>query len=166
MLRLRGRVPRLVLLLRQRGLAGRSAGDRPAQQPAADPPDALPFQGDPNGEFLGYAYMALPFTEPVAGEPPTGDQAWTCFLSAANFKGPIAYYIPETWSKIGKLFNYPFIYGRGPRRPAGDHGRRGHGDQHRPRFRVAGRPGRRLYQAAGPPVPGRRPRTDASSSRT
>jgi hypothetical protein len=77
------------------------------------PPDALPFQGDPNGEFLGYAYMALPFTEPVTGDPPTGDQAWTCFLSAANFKGPIAYYIPETWSKIGKLFNYPFIYGRG-----------------------------------------------------
>ena len=77
------------------------------------PPDALPFQGNPNGEFLGYTYMALPFTEPVAGEPPTGDQAWTCFLSAANFKGPIAYYIPETWSKIGKLFNYPFIYGRG-----------------------------------------------------
>jgi hypothetical protein len=31
----------------------------------------------------------------------------------ANFKGPIAYYIPETWSKIGKLFNCPFLYGRG-----------------------------------------------------
>lgn len=77
------------------------------------PPDALPFAGNPNGEFLGYAYMALPFTEPVAGDPPTGDQAWTCFLSAANFKGPIAYYIPETWSKVGKLFHYPFIYGRG-----------------------------------------------------
>jgi hypothetical protein len=68
------------------------------------PPDALPFEGNPNGKFLGYTYMALPFT---------GDQAWTCFLSAANFKGLIAYYIPETWSKIGKLFNYPFIYGRG-----------------------------------------------------
>jgi len=77
------------------------------------PPDALPFLGNPNGKFLGYTYMALPFTDPVAGEPPTGDQAWTCFLSAANFKGPIAYYIPETWSKTGKLFNYPFIYGRG-----------------------------------------------------
>jgi hypothetical protein len=25
----------------------------------------------------------------------------------------MAYYIPETWSKIGKLFDYPFIYGRG-----------------------------------------------------
>ncbi len=77
------------------------------------PPDALPFEGDPNGEFLGYTWMALPFTDPTPGEPPTGDQSWTCFLSAANFKGPIAYYIPETWSKIGKLFNYPFLHGRG-----------------------------------------------------
>lgn len=77
------------------------------------PPDALPFQGDPNGKFLGYTYMALPFTEPSEGDPPTGDQSWTCFLSSANFKGPIAFYIPETWSKIGKLFNYDFIYGRG-----------------------------------------------------
>lgn len=77
------------------------------------PPDALPFQGNPNGEFLGYTWMALPFTEPTTGDPPTGDQSWTCFLSAANFKGPMAYYIPETWSKIGKLFNYPFLYGRG-----------------------------------------------------
>jgi hypothetical protein len=77
------------------------------------PPDALPFQGTPNGEFLGYTWMALPFAEPTKGDPPTGDQSWTCFLSAANFKGPIAYYIPESWSKIGKLFNYPFLYGRG-----------------------------------------------------
>jgi len=77
------------------------------------PPDALPFEGNPNGKFMGYTYMALPFTRPTTGDPPTGDQAWTCFLSAANFKGPMAYYIPETWSKIGKLFNYPFIYGRG-----------------------------------------------------
>jgi len=77
------------------------------------PPDGLPFQGQPNGEFLGYTWMALPFTEPTTGDPPTGDQSWTCFLSAANFKGPIAYYIPETWSKIGKLFNEPFLHGRG-----------------------------------------------------
>ena len=77
------------------------------------PPDALPFQGNPNGEFLGYTWMALPFTDPTTSDPPTGEQSWTCFLSAANYKGPIAYYIPETWSKIGKLFNYPFLYGRG-----------------------------------------------------
>ena len=77
------------------------------------PPDGLTFQGNPNGEFLGYTWMALPFTDPTSGEPPTGEQSWTCFLNAANFKGPIAFYIPETWSKIGKLFNDPFLYGRG-----------------------------------------------------
>lgn len=77
------------------------------------PPDALPFQGNPNGEFLGYTWMALPFTDPTTEDPPTGDQSWTCFLSAANFKGPIAYYIPETWSKIARIFNYPFLHGRG-----------------------------------------------------
>ncbi|CAN5552373.1 hypothetical protein BH11ARM1_BH11ARM1_17530 [soil metagenome] len=82
------------------------------------PPDGLPFKGRPKGEFLGYAWMALPFTNPTAadpakGDPPTGDQSWTCFLNTTNFKGPIAFYIPETWSKIGKLFNYPYIYGRG-----------------------------------------------------
>lgn len=82
------------------------------------PPDALPFQGKPNGQFLGYSWMALPFTDafagnPAEGDPPTGDQSWTCFLSATNFKGPIAFYIPETWSKIGKIFKYPYIFGRG-----------------------------------------------------
>ena len=77
------------------------------------PPDGLPFQGHPNGEFLGYAWMALPFTDSTTGDPPTGDQSWTCFLNAANFKGPMAFYVPETWSKIGKLFNKPFLYGRG-----------------------------------------------------
>ncbi|MCC6228979.1 MAG: hypothetical protein IT432_07115 [Phycisphaerales bacterium] len=77
------------------------------------PPDGLPFEGEPSGQFLGYTWLALPFTDAAPGEPPTGDQSWTCFLSAANFKGPIAFYIPETWSKIGKLFNYPYIYGRG-----------------------------------------------------
>lgn len=77
------------------------------------PPDGLPFDGQPNGEFLGYTWMALPFTDATTGQPPTGDQSWTCFLSTANFKGPIAYYIPETWSKIGRIFNYPYIYSRG-----------------------------------------------------
>lgn len=77
------------------------------------PPDGLTFEGNPNGEFLGYSWMALPFTDPEPGNPPTGDQSWTCFLTAANFKGPIAFFIPETWSKIAKLFNYPFLYGRG-----------------------------------------------------
>ena len=82
------------------------------------PPDAMPFEGNPRGKFMGYAYMALPFTDPVpadpaAGREPTGDQAWTCFVATENFKGPIAYYIPETWSKIARLFDEPFLHGRG-----------------------------------------------------
>lgn len=82
------------------------------------PPDALPFEGNPRGRFLGYSYMALPFTDPVPADAatkrePTGDQAWTCFVAAENFKGPIAYYIPETWSKIARLFDEPFLHGRG-----------------------------------------------------
>lgn len=77
------------------------------------PPDGLTFEGNPDGEFLGYAWMALPFTDPTTGDPPTGEQWWTCFLSSENFKGPIAAFIPETWSKIGQLFNYPFLFGRG-----------------------------------------------------
>ena len=80
------------------------------------PPDALPFAGEPAGQFLGYAYMALPFTDPVPsldGKAPTGDQAWTCFLAAKNFKGPIAYYVPETWSKIADVCRYPYLHGRG-----------------------------------------------------
>ncbi len=82
------------------------------------PPDGLPFAGRPNGEFLGYTWMSLPLTgasagDPATGTPPTGDQSWTCFLNTSNFKGPIAFYIPETWSKIAKVFNYPFLHGRG-----------------------------------------------------
>ncbi|QDU53873.1 hypothetical protein [Aeoliella mucimassa] len=80
------------------------------------PPDALPFEGEPAGQFFGYTYMALPMTDRVPlidGRAPIGDHAWTCFIATENFKGPIAYYIPETWSKIGDLFDEPFLFGRG-----------------------------------------------------
>ncbi len=76
------------------------------------PPDGLTFNGTPEGEFMGYSYMALPFTDAYGDEiMPTGDQSWTCFINTENFKGPIAYYLPETWSKISK--DYPIINGKG-----------------------------------------------------
>jgi len=93
----------MVVLLQQRGAAGRSARSRTVEQSNIDSPDALPFQGTPHGQFLGYSWMALPFTDPSPDDPPTGEQCWTCFLNAANFKDPITYYIPETWSKNAKL---------------------------------------------------------------
>ena len=75
------------------------------------PPDGLPFSGTPNGELLGYAYMALPLTDARNAPQPTGEFSWTLFLNAANFKGPLAYYIPECWSRISR--DYPTDIGRG-----------------------------------------------------
>ena len=68
------------------------------------PPDGITFSGSPNGEFLGYGYMALPFTDSYNNSYPVGDQSWTCFLNAQNFKGPIAYYLPEIWSKMSEYY--------------------------------------------------------------
>lgn len=75
------------------------------------PPDGLTFEGNPNGELLGISYMALPLTTAYTDEYPVGERSWTLFLNAQNFKGPLAYYLPETWAKISE--NYPFDEGRG-----------------------------------------------------
>jgi len=76
------------------------------------PPDALPFEGNPNGEFMGYGYMALPFTDAYHNtKVKVGNQSWTCFINTENFKGPIAYYLPETWTKFSE--QYPELEGRG-----------------------------------------------------
>jgi hypothetical protein len=70
------------------------------------PPDGLTFQEGTCGDLLGYAWMALPLTEPkasTAGLPvPTGNQCWTLFLNSRNFKGPVAFYTPATWSRISR----------------------------------------------------------------
>lgn len=75
------------------------------------PPDGLPFNGEPHGELVGYGYIALPLTEARSDPQPTGNQSWTLFLNSENFKGPLAYYMPETWSRISH--DYPFDHGRG-----------------------------------------------------
>jgi hypothetical protein len=75
------------------------------------PPDGLTFRKIPRGELFGYSWMALPLADGKAGPPPTGDQHWTLFLALANFKGPVAFFIPEIWSKIST--DYKFDYGRG-----------------------------------------------------
>ena len=75
------------------------------------PPDGLTFQDNPKGELFGYSWMSLPLADAKQGPPPTGNQHWTLFLSLANYKGPVAFIIPESWSKISK--DYTFDYGRG-----------------------------------------------------
>jgi hypothetical protein len=79
------------------------------------PPDGLTFQKKTLGNLFGYAWMALPLIEPkatTAGLPiPTGGQCWTLFLNAKNFKGPVAFYTPATWSRISR--RHPPAVGRG-----------------------------------------------------
>jgi hypothetical protein len=79
------------------------------------PPDGLTFRDGTCGELLGYAWMVLPLTESkstTAGLPiPTGNQCWTMFLNAQNFKGPVAFYTPVTWSRISR--RHPPAVGRG-----------------------------------------------------
>lgn len=75
------------------------------------PPDGMTFEGDPQGQFLGYAYMALPLSQPHNDPHPTGINNWTLFVNSANFKGPVSYNVPETYSKLSA--GYPFIESRG-----------------------------------------------------
>jgi len=79
------------------------------------PPDGLTFRNGTCGELFGYAWMVLPLTaakQTTAGLPiPTGNQCWTMFINAKNFKGPVAFYTPVTWSRISR--RHPPAVGRG-----------------------------------------------------
>lgn len=79
------------------------------------PPDGFTFKKGTNNRLLGYAWMALPLTDPqaaTAGLPvPTGNQCWTLFLNTADAKGPVAFWTPTTWSRIS--LHYPPAVGRG-----------------------------------------------------
>jgi hypothetical protein len=67
------------------------------------PPDGLNLKQGTNGELLGSGYLPLPLTEPkstTAGvDVPTGNQCWTLFLNAGNFKGPVAFFTPYFWTQ-------------------------------------------------------------------
>ncbi len=79
------------------------------------PPDGLTFESGAYGDLLGYAWMALPLIaakSKTAGlDLPTGDRSWTLFLNAKNFRGPVAFYTPATWSRISR--RHPPAIGRG-----------------------------------------------------
>ncbi len=67
------------------------------------PPDGLNMATSNNGEFLGYGYIPLPFTEEMPTTNgvniTTGNQSWTLFLNTENFKGPVAFFLPTFWTK-------------------------------------------------------------------
>ena len=79
------------------------------------PPDGLTFIPGTSGELLGNAWMALPLTEAkikkTEGGVSTGDLNWTLFLNSTNFKGLVAFYFPQVWSRIAN--GYPTAEGRG-----------------------------------------------------
>lgn len=76
------------------------------------PPDGFTFRTGTNGEVLGFAYMALPLTAAkTAGGVPVGDQSWTLFFNTKNFRGPVAFWVPESWAYLSKT--YATVQGRG-----------------------------------------------------
>ena len=48
---------------------------------------------------------------PVGSTVPTGNQSWTFFLNTKTFRGPVAFWLPETWSRLSQ--SYRTIVGRG-----------------------------------------------------
>lgn len=66
------------------------------------PPDGLNVRQGACGQLFGYGYLALPLTLAKTSTDgvnvPTGEFCWTLFLSAENFKGPVAFFIPYFWS--------------------------------------------------------------------
>ena len=60
------------------------------------PPDGLNLAQGTSGELFGYGYLPLPLVEETEE---TGGQCWTLFLNAGNFKGPVAFFRPEFWTK-------------------------------------------------------------------
>jgi hypothetical protein len=65
-------------------------------------PDGLNMAQSLNGELLGYGYIPLPLTDPIQNTNgttvKTGNQCWTLFLDATNFKGPATFFVPTFWT--------------------------------------------------------------------
>ena len=68
------------------------------------PPDGLNLAQGTCGELFGYGYLPLPLVKakPATGDGrgATGDQCWTLFVDAANFKGPVAFFTPHFWGEF------------------------------------------------------------------
>ncbi len=71
------------------------------------PPDGLNMKQGTNGELLGSGYLPLPLTniKPTTNNQniPTGDNSWTLFLNAGNFKGPATFFTPYFWSRASTV---------------------------------------------------------------
>jgi uncharacterized protein (TIGR03437 family) len=61
------------------------------------------------GNFTGRNWDRVAQTP--TGVLPVGDHSWTLFLNTANFKGPVAFYIPDIWESLNTA--NPLDAGRG-----------------------------------------------------
>jgi hypothetical protein len=64
------------------------------------PPDGLTFTG--GAALFGHAWVALPLIPAYTASNglAVGDQSWTLFAHAANFKGPVVFFTPEVWTRV------------------------------------------------------------------
>ncbi|MGZ3183890.1 MAG: DUF4214 domain-containing protein [Telluria sp.] len=70
------------------------------------PPDGYTFRQGTSGDFLGYAWMALPLTEPRAGATaPVGNQSWTLFFNTSNFHGPLVFWVPDAFARLSQTWS-------------------------------------------------------------
>ena len=65
------------------------------------PPEGIAFDGE---GMLGQAWMDTPMG--VFDDTSRQSRHWSLILDTKNFKGPVAYYMPEFWSVTGKWTNY------------------------------------------------------------
>ena len=65
------------------------------------PPEGIAFDGE---GMLGQAWMDTPLG--VFDDASRQSRHWSLILDTKNFKGPVAYYLPEFWSVTGKWTNY------------------------------------------------------------
>ena len=76
-------------------------------------PDGLNMAQSLNGEMLGYGYTPLPLSGPMqqtnGQDIETGNQYWTLFLNATNFKGPATFFLPTFWTE--PVLNDPSLEG-------------------------------------------------------
>lgn len=69
------------------------------------PPDGFTFSTSNDTDVFGQAWMALRLTSPTTHlAVPVGNQSWTLFLNTNNFKGPVAFWIPDVWTLLSQTY--------------------------------------------------------------
>ncbi len=127
------------------------------------PPDALPFQGNPNGRFLGYTWMALPFTESRHRGAAHRRPGLDLFSERGQLQGPDRLLLSrKPGARSASCSTILIIYGRGLDARPGTMGGGAMEINTVPCFQSSRRPGRRLHKAADAAVPGGRSGANAA----